>query len=233
MAGVFAQEAPPNVEIPGRRQPRERPEVVAEVSLVVVAGATSELGPVDRSGGVDRTETVEADRTGETEIERRYRYFRAVKVYDRAQVRPSDGAQPVDLRPPGEPLTGDSHAHLLAPLCALAQSLGYRVTARELDPDGAQGWGDPVTREIVVNSQRPANARVRILVHEIAHAHPAGKLDYNHFSRQQAEVLVDTVTYGETRTRTGDTTIFRRGNEPLAPVPMCLHFNGFSSAWAR
>src|SRR5436190_3982885 len=44
-------------------------------------------------------------------------------------------------------------------------------------------------------AQRPANARVRILVHEIAHAHPAGKLDYEHFSRQQAEVLVDTVTY--------------------------------------
>jgi N-terminal domain of anti-restriction factor ArdC len=142
-----------------------------------------------------RTETVEEDATGGTEIERRYRYFRAVKVYDRAQVRPIDGAQPVDLRPPGEPLSGDSHAHLLGPLCALAQSLGYRVTAREVEAGGAQGWCDPVKREIVVNRQRPANARVRILVHEIAHAHPAGKLDYQHFTRQQAEVLVDTVTY--------------------------------------
>src|SRR5918998_249893 len=53
MAGVLTQEAPPDVEVAGRRQPRERPEVVAEVSLVVVAGASRELGPVDGSGGVD------------------------------------------------------------------------------------------------------------------------------------------------------------------------------------
>ena len=51
------------------------------------------------------------------------------------------------------------------------------------DADGAQGWCDRRAREIVVNRQRPANARVRILVHEIAHAHPAGKLDYEHFTR--------------------------------------------------
>jgi hypothetical protein len=36
---------------------------------------------------------------------------------------------------------------------------------------------------------------VRILVHELAHAHPAGQLDYEHFTREHAEVLVDTVTY--------------------------------------
>jgi len=51
---MFTQEPPPDVEVPSRRQPRERPELVAEVGLVVVAGATGELEPVDRSGGVDR-----------------------------------------------------------------------------------------------------------------------------------------------------------------------------------
>jgi hypothetical protein len=40
---MFAQEPPPDVEVPSRRQPRERPEVVAEVGLVVVAGATGYL----------------------------------------------------------------------------------------------------------------------------------------------------------------------------------------------
>jgi hypothetical protein len=118
-----------------------------------------------------------------------------VKVYDRAQGKPIDGAQALDLQPPGQPLTGDSHAHLLTPLRALAQSLGYRVIGRDLDSGDVQGWCDPLKREIVVNRQQPANARVRILVHEIAHAHPAGKLDYEHFTRQQVEVLVDTVTY--------------------------------------
>ena len=142
-----------------------------------------------------QTETI-TDETGDAaELERRYRYFRAVKVYDRSQVRPIDGAEPVDLAAPGEPLAGDSHAHLLAPLGALAESLGYRVVARALGRDGAQGWCDRRAREIVVNSQRPANARVRILVHELAHAHPAGQLDYEHFTREHAEVLVDTVTY--------------------------------------
>jgi hypothetical protein len=105
-----------------------------------------------------------------------------------------DGADPIDLQPPGQPLEGDSHAHLLAPLGALATSLGYRVSARALGEDGVQGWCDRRRRQIVVNSQRAANARVRILVHELAHAHPAGQLDYEHFTREQAEVLVDTVT---------------------------------------
>jgi hypothetical protein len=43
MAGMLAQEPPPDVEMLRRRQPRERPELVAEVGLVVVAGATGEL----------------------------------------------------------------------------------------------------------------------------------------------------------------------------------------------
>src|SRR4051794_17079989 len=51
MAGVITQEAPPDVEVAGRRQPRERPEVVAEVGLVVVAGASREVRPVDGAGG--------------------------------------------------------------------------------------------------------------------------------------------------------------------------------------
>src|ERR687890_2165778 len=54
MAGVLPQEAPPDVEVAGRRQPRERPEVVAEVRLVVVAGASRHRDPVDRAGGIGR-----------------------------------------------------------------------------------------------------------------------------------------------------------------------------------
>ncbi len=51
---MLAPELPPHVEVPSRGKPRERPEVVTEVGLVVVAGATGELEPVDRSGGIDR-----------------------------------------------------------------------------------------------------------------------------------------------------------------------------------
>ena len=51
---MFAQEPPPDVDVPDRREPGERPELVAEVGLVEVACATGELAPVDRCGGVDR-----------------------------------------------------------------------------------------------------------------------------------------------------------------------------------
>jgi hypothetical protein len=54
MAGVLALRPPPDLDAPGRRQHGERPELVAEVSLVEVACATGEVAPVDRSGGVDR-----------------------------------------------------------------------------------------------------------------------------------------------------------------------------------
>ena len=132
-----------------------------------------------------QTETI-TDETGDgcAELERRYRYFRAVKVYDRSQVRPIDGAEPVDLRCARRAADG----RLARPPARAAGRAGAvaRATASSRarsDADGAQGWCDRRAREIVVNRQRPANARVRILVHEIAHAHPAGKLDYEHFTR--------------------------------------------------
>ena len=40
---MFAQEPPPDFDVPGRREPGERPELVAEVGLVEVACATGEL----------------------------------------------------------------------------------------------------------------------------------------------------------------------------------------------
>ena len=51
---MFAQELSPDFEVPGRREPGELPELVAEVGLVEVARGTGEVAPVDRSGGVDR-----------------------------------------------------------------------------------------------------------------------------------------------------------------------------------
>jgi hypothetical protein len=51
---MFAQEPPPDFGVPGRREPGDRPELVADVGLAEVACATGEVAPVDRSGGVDR-----------------------------------------------------------------------------------------------------------------------------------------------------------------------------------
>jgi hypothetical protein len=117
--------------------------------------------------------------------------FRTVPVFDVSQTDPLPDTEPVPLAPPCRPIEGDTHAHLLTPLDQLARELGYSVTQHPLE-GSADGWCDSNKREIVVNSELPTNARVRVLVHEIAHALGVGYSDYG---RRRAEVLVDTVTY--------------------------------------
>jgi hypothetical protein len=103
---------------------------------------------------------------------------------------PLPGKEPVPLTPPAQPIEGDSHAHLIAPLREHAAELGYHVEIRELRDDGPGGWCDRNDKEIVVACGL-ANRQLRALVHELAHAHGLG---YEHYGREQAEVLVDCVT---------------------------------------
>jgi hypothetical protein len=117
--------------------------------------------------------------------------FRAVPVFDVSQTDPLPGKEPVPLDSPAEPIRGDSHANLLPSLSALAADLAYTVSTRALD-GSADGWCDARQHEIVVNARLPANARVRVLVHEIAHALGIG---YKQYGRSRAEVIVDTVTF--------------------------------------
>ena len=118
-------------------------------------------------------------------------FFKAVTVWDVSGTDPMPGKQPVPLTPPAQPITGDSHHHLVAPLIAHAAELGYRVEIRDLPEHGPGGWCDTKHRQIVVASG-PANQQVRTLTHELAHAHGVG---YEQYGREQAEVLVDCVTY--------------------------------------
>jgi hypothetical protein len=118
-------------------------------------------------------------------------FFRTVPVFDVAMTEPLPGLEPVPLAPPAEPIEGDSHRHLIAPLQQLGRELGYRVEIRELPDEGPGGWCDPERRQIVVASG-PANRQVRTLVHELAHALGLG---YGQYGRDKAEVLVDCVTY--------------------------------------
>jgi hypothetical protein len=127
---------------------------------------------------------------GEGDQPRRMR-FRAVPVFDVSQTEALPDEEPVPLHPPSEPIGGATHEHLLAPLQELATELGYKTDSRPLDGP-AEGWCDGRKKEIVINASLPANAQVRILVHEIAHALGVG---YSEFGRRQAEVLVDTVTF--------------------------------------
>jgi N-terminal domain of anti-restriction factor ArdC len=117
--------------------------------------------------------------------------FRAVPVFDVSQTDALPDREPVPLDSPSQPIQGDTHAHLLAPLEQLAAELGYTVQRRALDGP-ADGWCDARKHEIVINDELPGNAQVRVLVHEIAHALGVG---YGDYGRRRAEVLVDTVTF--------------------------------------
>jgi hypothetical protein len=128
--------------------------------------------------------------TGDDSGEQRV-LFRAVSVFDRTQVAPIEDAEQAPLEAPCKPLCGDSHADLLAPAADLARSLGYMVSF-EQTPEGTGGWCDRKTKRIVVDESLPANGQLRTLIHETAHA--LG-VDYQRYSREQAEVIVDTVTF--------------------------------------
>ena len=125
------------------------------------------------------------EETGETRT-----FFRTVFVFFQEQVAPLPSGEPVPLEPPREPLTGDSHAHLIEPMVAFAASLGFTVSFEPL-AGSAGGWCDTKAKRIVVDADAPANARLRTLIHECAHA--LG-IDYASYSRAQAEVMVEMVT---------------------------------------
>jgi hypothetical protein len=93
--------------------------------------------------------------------------------------------------PPREPITGDSHARHLNPLMLLAGDLGYDVRL-QMVPGTARGYCDTHNKIIVVEDTLPANAQVRVLIHEIAHALGIG---YAEHGRARAEVLVESITY--------------------------------------
>ena len=76
------------------------------------------------------------DDSGEETGEKRV-FFRTVPVFDVSMTDPLPGVEPVPLTPPAQPIEGDSHQHLIAPLHALARELGYSVDTRAL-PDGSR-----------------------------------------------------------------------------------------------
>jgi antirestriction protein ArdC len=127
----------------------------------------------------------DGEETGDTKT-----FFRAVPVFDVSMTEPLPGKEPVPLRPPSQPITGDSHSDLIAPLIAHAAELGYSVEMRELPENGPGGWCDPKRKQIVV-ATGPANRQVRTLMHELAHAQGLGY----ELGRERCEVLVDCVTY--------------------------------------
>jgi hypothetical protein len=134
---------------------------------------------------VKERDRLSGEETGETVI-----FFKTVFVFDRAQVVPIDGVEQAPLEPPCEPLTGDSHAHLIAPLQTFAELLGFTVSFETINGP-AGGWCDQKAKRIVVDADAPANARLRTVIHETIHGLGVG---YAEYGRERAEVIVDTRT---------------------------------------
>ena len=111
-------------------------------------------------------------------------------MFGLSQTDPLPDAEQLPLEPPREPLTGDSHAHLLEPLGKLATELGYTVSFEEI-AGATGGWCDSHAKRIVVDAGQAVNGQVRTLVHELVHA--LG-VNYQTHTRPQAEVIVDTAT---------------------------------------
>jgi antirestriction protein ArdC len=112
--------------------------------------------------------------------------FRAVPVFDVSQ---TDGDPLPEA--PREPITGDSHADCIGMLEAFARSIGFAVDREDL-ADGCGGYCNASARRIAVASRHEsANAIVRVLVHELAHALGVG---YAEYGREVAEVIVETAT---------------------------------------
>jgi len=132
----------------------------------------------------------EADRPAEGEKEEQLVGFRLVAVFDVSQTEQLPGVEPAPLEPPGEPVSGDSHLDLLAPLERHAASLGFAVSYEPLE--GQAGYCSKRESRIAVDIALSANGKVATLVHEIAHAHG---IDYSSYTRAEAELIVESVAY--------------------------------------
>ncbi len=151
-----------------------------EVSIKILAPVT-----VKHRNQPDSTSPAGGDEQQQTRV-----FFKTASVFSASQTDPLPGAEQLPLAPPREPLSGDSHEHLIAPLTRFAGTLGYTVSIQQV-PGAKGGWCDAQAQRIVVDAGQSANGQVRTLVHETVHA--LG-VDYQKYTRAQAEIIVDTTT---------------------------------------
>jgi antirestriction protein ArdC len=109
--------------------------------------------------------------------------WRLVHVFDVSQTE----GQPLPMGPEPQELDGNRLAHLREPLEALAGKLGFRVAYESAGQ--ARGSCDFRQRLITIDNELAADDQVATLIHELAHAQG---IDYQAFSRAEAEVIVET-----------------------------------------
>ncbi len=143
-----------------------------------------------------KKQLAEWERSGANAAERPRTFFKLVAVFDRSQVSElPPPAQPADLEPPIERVAGEDFAALLVPLGELATTLGYSVGYEALR-EGVGGYIQPDAGRIVLRAGVDANASVRTLVHELAHALVRSERREGDpaLAYEQEELVVESVT---------------------------------------
>jgi antirestriction protein ArdC len=140
-----------------------------------------------------RDENDEVKRDEKTGQELKRTRFRLAPVFDMSQTEQLPGAEEIPLSPPSAPVTGDSHEALIPPLIAFAEGLGVPVAYEEL-PANIGGYFHTADKRIALAEGRPANATVRVLIHEQAHM-LVDRLDAEEYPYAREEVIVETATY--------------------------------------
>ncbi len=123
---------------------------------------------------------------GEDEEVSRMR-FRAVPVFDVSQT----SGDPLPAPPTPAPVTGASHGTYIPQIEDLAKQLGYSVTYAAIEGSGL-GFCRPHDQAIHVEESLSPNGRLRILVHELVHAHG---VDYQKFTRPEAETIAESSAF--------------------------------------
>jgi antirestriction protein ArdC len=109
-------------------------------------------------------------RAGGDPAERPRTCFRLGPVFDREQVGPlPPPAMPAPLDPPIHEVTGEDLASVLPRLIALGREIGSAVEFEAI-PGERRGYYELDSRRIAIRRDMPANAQVKTLIHELAHA---------------------------------------------------------------
>lgn len=135
--------------------------------------------------------------------------FKMAAVWDRSQVEPlAPPAEPAPLDPPLLEIQGDTLASHLPRLAAFAARIGSTVQFEAIG-GSRHGYYEPDSRRITIREDLAANAQVKTLLHELAHALvrcPSDEPGQPALSYQEEELVAESVAMGVTATIGIDTS---------------------------
>jgi antirestriction protein ArdC len=137
------------------------------------------------------------EQSGADPAERPNTYFKLGPVFDREQVQQlPPPATPATLDPPVREVTGEDLAPVLPHLIELGLQIGS-IVEFEAIPGQRRGYYEVESRRIAIGEDMPANAQVKTLVHELAHALLRAEPSEDDPALEQAaeELVVESVAY--------------------------------------